>query len=120
MGNQLLVWTGASDAILCWHHGCFNGAWDGSVRCPALLVLTALGLLALLCFVAADFRFISEEWRPGIVWRIARSTIAPPALPPAKGFDSNQIAMQFPPDDDILIEVETRQKLRPSDPTADA
>ena len=30
MGNQFLVRTCASDAFLCWHHGCFNGAWDGS------------------------------------------------------------------------------------------
>ena len=86
---------------------------------PGVLVLTALGLLALLYFVAADSVNVG---RMAAWYCLADSPvyIAPPPLPPAKGFDSNQIAIQFPPDDDILIEVETRQKLQPSDPAADA
>ena len=82
---------------------------------PSLLVLTGLGMLGLLYFIAADSVRIGRM----AAWYCLAETpvnIASTPLPAAETLDAKQIAMPFPPEDDILSEVETREKVHLPDP----
>jgi hypothetical protein len=82
---------------------------------PGLLVLTGLGMLGLLYFIAADSVHIGRM----AAWYCLVETpvnMAPTPLPAAETLNAKQIAMPFPPDDDILSEVETREKVQLPDP----